>query len=159
MTLPVRLWICAAHHPVFRCGGWASVWTAGGQAAGVAGGARGLTAPRTALTGLATALEGLAAGGGALAIHTTSPELASLARFLAALPDPAGAPEEDFDLWARILTAAKGRSLSLVQVPLQPDTPAAFAAAWADLAMDKAKATGAFTAAIPKPNLAKAFAA
>ena len=33
--------------------------------------------------------------------------------------------------------------------------PAAFAQAWANLAMDKAKAAGAFTAAIPKPNLAR----
>jgi hypothetical protein len=37
-----------------------------------------------------------------------------------------------------------------------PGTPTAFAAAWADLARDRAKDKGAFTAAIPKPNLAKA---
>jgi hypothetical protein len=41
-------------------------------------------------------------------------------------------------------------------VAAEPRTPCAFAAAWAELAMDKAKATGPFSAAIPKPNLAKA---
>jgi hypothetical protein len=37
-----------------------------------------------------------------------------------------------------------------------PKTPAAFAAAWADLAQGRAKDKGSFQAAIPKPNLAKA---
>ena len=33
--------------------------------------------------------------------------------------------------------------------------PATFVAAWADMASEKAKTGGAFTAAIPKTNLAK----
>ena len=45
----------------------------------------------------------------------------------------------------------------LVRVAAGPRTPTAFAAAWAELAMDKAKATGPFAAAIPKTNLAKAI--
>jgi hypothetical protein len=41
---------------------------------------------------------------------------------------------------------------------LTPDaeTPTPFAAAWAEFARDRAKDKGAFTAAIPKQNLAKA---
>ena len=65
-------------------------------------------------------------------------------------------PEEDLDLWAQIAIAAKICRLDLVRVPVDPATPSAFAAAWANLAMDKAKAGGPFTAAIPKANLAKA---
>ena len=34
-------------------------------------------------------------------------------------------------------------------------SPTGFAAAWAELARDKANAQGAFVSAIPKPNLAK----
>ena len=158
MTTPIRIWTCPAHHAVFRCGGWAYVHAAGGSASGAAGGERNTSALRMALTGLAAAFQTLAPGD-RVVIHTTSPDLAAFAGFLAALPDQAGAPEEELDLWARILTGSKGRRLSLVHAPLQPDTPLGFAAAWADLAMDKAKTSGAFTAAIPKPNLAKAFAA
>ena len=63
-------------------------------------------------------------------------------------------PEEDLDLWAQVATASKGYRLEIVRVPAKPDTPTAFADAWANLAMDKAKSTGPFTAAIPKANLA-----
>lgn len=64
-------------------------------------------------------------------------------------------PEEDLDLWAQMTTALKGRKVTFKLGALTAGGPAAFAQAWADLAMDKAKAAGPFTASIPKPNLAK----
>ena len=163
MIAPTRLWIAAAYHPAYRCGGWAAVRTGPGETAGLAGGERYTTAMRTALMGLAAALGDLPAiraGSPAqpIAIQTTSAELAAFAPFLASLnaaADPATGPDEDLDLWARIATAARDRSLKLVHTPLEPRTPIAFAAAWADLARDKAKASGAFSAAIPRPNLSK----
>jgi hypothetical protein len=173
MANPIRIWTCSVRHPVFRCGGWASVRVSQGLISGVVGGERNTTAARMALAGLAAGLSGLAPIGDSspaapIIIHTPSPELAALADFLAGgmepakragsgvSTDPKAGPDEDLDLWAQILAASKGRRLDVVRVSPQPDTPTAFAAAWADLAMDKAKARGPFTAAIPKPNLAKA---
>jgi hypothetical protein len=163
MTAPIRLWIAAAYHPAYRCGGWAAIRVGAGETAGLAGGERYTTAMRTALSGLAAALGDMPAirqGEPAqpVDIQTTSPELAAFALFLASLgaaANPATGPDEDLDLWARIATAAKGRRLNLVHTSLTPGTPIAFAAAWAELARDKAKASGAFTAAIPRLNLAK----
>jgi ribonuclease HI len=152
MTEPTEIWICAAHHPAFRCGGWAFVRRLKGQLSGTAGGERYTTARRMALAGLVSALSDLPAGETAVRVETTSPELSTLTRVLAGR----GEEEEDLDLWAQVLTAAKGRRIELARVAAEPRTPSAFATAWAELAMDKAKAAGAFTAAIPKPNLAKA---
>jgi ribonuclease HI len=158
----IRIWIAVAHSPAYRCGGWAAVRVCEGQVAGAAGGERKTTAGRMALCGLATALRDLPplddpASAAPVRIPTTSAELAAFAGFLASLAEPtqAAAPEEDLDLWARIFTAAKGRRLELSYAPPTAGTPGAFAAAWADLAFDKAKAKGAFASAIPKPNLAK----
>ena len=156
MTGPIRIWTGATHHPAFRCGGWASVRVSGGVVSGVAGGERNTTARRMALAGLAAGLSDLGADKTpTIRVHTTSPELAALGDVLAGLETSGGGPDEDLDLWARIITAAKGRRLELVSVPFAPDTPAAFVAAWADLARDKAKASGPFTAPIPRMNLAK----
>lgn len=159
MSTPVRVWIAAAFYPVYRCGGWALVRNVQGVVSGMAGGERHSTGMRVALAGLAAGLQGLPAAADAIEIQTTSPELAALAAFLSAPQAPGAKPPgddgADLDFWAQILTAAKGRRLSVVAVAPQPKTPAAFAGAWADLARDKAKATGPFTAAIPKPNLAK----
>ncbi len=162
MSSPIRIWTCAAYSPVYRCGGWAAVRAGQGLATGAAGGERSTTARRMALSGLAAALRDLApsrdpTSSGLISIETTSPELGEFARFLAGLGEPtqAAGPDEDLDLWAQISVAAKGRRLSLVRTPLEAGTPIAFASAWADLAQDKAKATGAFATAIPKANLAK----
>ncbi len=154
MTTPLQIWVCAAHHPAFRCGGWAWLRRNQGEVAGAAGGERNTTAGRMALSALASALRGLPQGHdlGAIRVQTTSAELAILPGILAGRAQP----EEDLDLWAQIAIAAKSYRLDLVRVPVDPATPTAFAAAWANLAMDKAKATGPFTAAIPKTNLAKA---
>jgi hypothetical protein len=150
----VRIWLVADHHAAFRCGGWAYVRQAGGALAGLAGGERNVTAARNELAGLAAALADLPAGAG-VELHTPSP---SLLRAGAAMQGTAAgddAPAEDLDLWARIVAALRGRPLRLVRADPAARTPAAFAAAWAELARDKAKMQGAFTSAIPKPNLAK----
>jgi hypothetical protein len=154
MTTPLQIWVCAAHHPAFRCGGWASLRLDGGQVSGAAGGERNTTAGRMALSALASALRGLPQGHdlGSIRVQTTGAELVVLPEILAGRAQP----EEDLDLWAQIAIAAKSYRLELVRVPVDPATPTAFAAAWANLAMDKAKAGGPFTAAIPKANLAKA---
>jgi hypothetical protein len=92
-----------------------------------------------------------------IGIQTTSAELAEFAGFLASLGEPnqPTRSDDDFDLWARIASAAKGRRLSLVRTPLEAGAPIAFTSAWADLALDKARTTGAFVNAIPKANLGK----
>ena len=54
------------------------------------------------------------------------------------------------------LTAAlAGRKPAFAIAQPSKASPTGFAAAWAELARDKANAQGAFVSAIPKPNLAK----
>ena len=154
MNSAIKIWLCAAFSPVYRCGGWASVRVHQGQRGGLAGGERGTTAERIALTGLVAALRDLPPGA-VVEVQTTSPDLAAFSRFIAGLGTQTQPPTEDLDLWAQIIAASTGRRLTLVHAPPAPGTPLTFAAAWADLSRDKAKATGAFSAAIPKPNLAK----
>lgn len=157
MTL--RLWTAADHHTAFRCGGWAWVRADGAELAGQAGGGRHTTAGRNLLEGLAAGLATLPPTG-AVAIHTADP---NLARALAALPqiaaggwkDAKGEPLADPDLWQAIAARLSKRPYTATHAPAAPATPMAFAAAWADLARDKAKAQGPFASAIPKPNLAK----
>jgi hypothetical protein len=152
MTTSPQIWLCAAYHPAFRCGGWAWLRRCSGEVAGAAGGDRNTTAGRIALTGLVSALRNLPEGRGSVRIQTTSAGLDLAPKVLAG----AARPEDDLDLWAQIAVAAKSHRLELVRVALDPATPTGFADAWASLAMDKAKAIGAFTAAIPKTNLTKA---
>jgi hypothetical protein len=150
--MTITLWTASTHHTAFRCGGWASVRLIAGQPSGVAGGERATTATRVAMAGLIAGLRDLPAGA-EVAIHSAGTELASLNEVLAGRVQP----EDDLDLWAQILTATKGRRLTLSRAAAASDSPLAFAAAWAALAMDKAKMGGAFTSAIPKSNLAKAL--
>ncbi len=46
--------------------------------------------------------------------------------------------------------------MAIVRTQQTPGAPSAFAAAWAELARDKAKTKGPFLSPIPKVNLAKA---
>ncbi|WP_374571698.1 hypothetical protein [Phenylobacterium sp.] len=151
---PIRIWLALSHHAAFRCGGWAFVRAADGAVTGVAGGERNLTGERIELAGLAAALETLPAGAEAV-LHTLSVRILRSAAAIAGTATGEQAPSEDLDLWARIVTAAKGRSLRLVCAEAGAGTPLAFAAAWAEFARDKAKAAGAFASPIPKTNLAK----
>jgi len=151
MTIP--LYTASTHHTAFRCGGWASVRVVAGQPGGFAGGERATTAPRMALAGLIAGLRDLPAGAD-VAVQTAGLELSGLTEVLAGRVQP----EDDLDLWAQILTATKGRRMTLVRAVATPDSALAFAAAWAELAMDKAKMGGAFASGIPKSNLVKVFA-
>jgi hypothetical protein len=168
VTPAVRLWTCAVHDPVFRFGGWACVWRAGGQPGGLAGGERNTTPGRMALAGLAAGLGALGrAGAGtpaaAIRIETNSAELLVFAPVLAGLgapggaaPSGPGAPDQDLDLWAGIIAGARGRALTLTRDLGGPDTLIAFTTAWAQFGMERARARGAFSAPIPRTNLARA---
>ena len=156
MSNPIRIWARSNHHTAFRCGGWAWV-RADAEPVGQAGGERNTTAPRMALAALAAALKD--APKGPIILDLADPVLARAAHRLAQGPafTDEDAPTEDLDLWAALTTALAGRAVSFVPTAAEPfkGSPAAFAEAWAELARDKAKAAGPFTAAIPKANLAK----
>jgi hypothetical protein len=155
MSTPIQIWTSAAFHPAHRCGGWAYARASEGTVAGAAGGERNTTAERTVLAGLAAALRDLPADGAPIDIRTTSMELALFKEALGA-PDNAAPPEADRDLWVQVFKARAGRRMTLVRIPVDPDTPSGFTAAWAELARDKAKAGGAFMSPLPRSNLAKA---
>jgi len=154
MSDPIRLWLEISHHTAFRIGGWAFVRAEGTPPTGFAGGARGVDADRIALTGLLAALEG-PAGGRAVQVLSASPLLLAVADRIADGGAGQDAPTENLDLWSRAIAALTGPAVRIVRVATAPDTATAFCAGWAEFARDKAKAGGAFTAAIPKPNLAK----
>ena len=146
----MRIWIAAAHDPAHRNGGWAFV-RADGEVTGWAGGERRTTRARMALSGLAAALKDLPAGVGP-AVVAPRPD----ALVLHTLVKPPTEPiTEDLDLRAQLAKALTGRPWTLAIADPKAATPLAFAAAWADLASDKAKMGGAFASAIPKTNLAK----
>jgi ribonuclease HI len=155
MPAPVRIWLEVAHHAAFRIGGWAFVRLEAGGVSGTAGGERRIDAERTGLMALAAALRDLAPGA-AVELHTASPQLLAIPRRIATAEAGETPPTENLDLWAQAATALRRPGFVVRRSEPAPGSPAAFAAAWADLARDRAKDKGAFTAAIPKPNLAKA---
>lgn len=151
MAAPVRIWIAASHDAAHRNGGWAFV-RAGDEAAGRAGGDRRTTRARMALTGFLSALKDLPAGA-PLAVVAVRPDALVLHTLLKPPPEPI---TDDVDLRATLAKALDGRAWTLAVGDPKGATPASFAAAWADMASEKAKASGAFENAIPKTNLAKA---
>jgi hypothetical protein len=150
-ALPIRIWLEIDHQSAFRAGGWAYVLAEGSALSGTAGGDRSAAAEQTVLAGLVEALKGAPAGA-SVEVRSAGAAAAAVFRRLA---DPAHAPDSDLELWAQLATAIKGRSVRFAPAAAAPRTPGAFAAAWAELARDKAK-TRPFRAAIPKVNLAKA---
>jgi hypothetical protein len=146
----LKIWIAASHDPGLGVGGWAFVRD-GAAPSGFAGGDRRTTRTRMALAGFAAALKDVPAGEG---LNVVAPE--PDARVLhALLKPPLAALEDNPDLRAALAKALSARSWTLAVGDPKGATPAAFATAWADLARDKARSGGAFTAAIPKANLAK----
>ncbi len=162
-----RAWLAISHHTAFRCGGWAYVTTSGGALVGAVGGERRITRARTAMLGVEAALRSLTAQGAAApgaAIYTLDAELITLAPALDMPQSPLALAAQalrdtyagdDATLWTQI-----GKAMTASRAALRPFAPptgpmADFIIAWAELAQDKAKATGAFTAAIPKNNLSK----
>lgn len=147
----MRIWIAAAHDAAHRNGGWAFV-RANGEVVGWAGGERRTTRARMALAGFAAALKGVPE---AAALAVVAPRADALVLH-ALLKPPADPPADDLDLRAALAKALAGRTWTLAVGDPAGATPAAFVAAWAETASEKAKMGGAFAVAIPKVNLAKA---
>jgi hypothetical protein len=155
MADAVRIWVEISHHPAFRCGGWAFVASEKGALTGAAGGERTPSPERIALAGLVEAVKELPPKAG-LEIHSACAPVLALPKRLAIFATGAEAPADDLELWAQLSTVLGKREVRFQRAVNEPRTPTAFAAAWAELAQDKAKAAGAFRAVIPKTNLAKA---
>ena len=147
---PVRIWIAAAHDPAHLNGGWAFV-RAGAEVQGMAGGDRRTTRARTILTGFAAALKDLAVGA---RLTVVAPRTDALILH-ALLKPPNEPPTEDLALRTALAKTLAGHAWTLALGDPDAPTPATFVAAWADMASEKAKTGGAFTAAIPRTNLAK----
>ncbi|MET3526070.1 hypothetical protein [Phenylobacterium koreense] len=153
--MTTRIWIQTSYHTAFKCGGWAYVRAGKGAPVGQAGGDRYTTPDRIALAGLLAALKDAPVG--ETSIQMDNRAVATLAARIAAGRPPQGedAPTEDLDLWAALTAALTGRKTSFALAGPSKASPTGFAAAWAELARDKANAQGTFISAIPKPNLAK----
>ena len=156
MARPVQIWLAISHHAAFRVGGWAYARSDGASVTGHAGGERRIGAERAALAGLIAALRSPGGAAQPIQVHTTSALAAAVPARIKAAQAGENPPTENLDLWAQAIAALAGGSVQIVQAPQTAGTPSAFAAAWADLARDKAKDKGSFTAPIPKSNLAKA---
>jgi hypothetical protein len=152
---PVRIWLEIAHHGAFRIGGWAFVRLRDGAVSGTAGGARRVDLEKTALRAIAATLSGLTPGE-PVELHTASPAVLAIPRRIADAATGESPPTEDLELWAKAVAALRRPGLVMNPTIAAPGTPTAFAAAWADLACERAKTKGEFTAPIPKHNLAKA---
>jgi hypothetical protein len=146
----LKLWIAASHDATWKNGGWAFV-RAGAEVTGWAGGDRRTTRARMALAAFAAALKDTPAGAGP-AVIAARPDALVLHTLLKPPADP---PAEDLGLRAQFAKLLEGRAWTLAVGDPKTLPPLAFATAWSDLAADKAKASGAFTNAIPKTNLAK----
>jgi ribonuclease HI len=155
MATSVRIWLEAAHHESFRIGGWAFVRLTAGEVRGAAGGARRVDPEQASLIAFAAALADPAPGAG-VDLHTSSSLVLDIPGRITAAEAGDNAPTQNLDLWAQAATALRRVRLVTCRAELTPGSPAAFAAAWADFARDRAKDKGAFTAVIPKSNLAKA---
>ena len=153
--MSTAIWIQTSYHQAFKCGGWAYVRSHDKAASGQAGGERYTTPERKALAALLAALKDLPKG--AVAIQIDNAAVARAAALIAAGRPPQGddAPAGNLDLWAALTAALAGRQPSFAIAGPSKASPTGFAAAWAELARDKANAQGAFVSAIPKPNLAK----
>ena len=151
MSVNIRIWVEIAHQPAHRAGGWAYVLAEGSARSGAAGGERSAAPERIALAGLVEALTATPAGA-AVTVRSASPVVLAIPKRVAtAETEP---PQDDLDLWAPLTQVLAARQVRFAANVAAPRTPSAFAAAWAELARDKAK-TKPFRATIPKANLDK----
>jgi hypothetical protein len=153
--MTVNIWTAAAYHAAFRCGGWAYVREGAPELAGAAGGDRNTTLEQTAFAGLAAALKTLPKAQTPVHVYTPHTELVGLSNALKTGAAPDDLSAEVQASWRTILHLASLRPIQIVYGPPLAKTPIAFVFAWAELARDKAKASGHFISPIPKPNLAK----
>lgn len=147
----VRLWIAASHDSAHRNGGWAFVRAGVGDLLAWAGGDRRTTRARMVLSGFLAALKDLPAD----ATPSVAAPRADALVLHSLLKPPAEPATDDLDLRAVLQAALAGKPWTLAVGDPHGPTPTAFAAAWADLASEKAKMTGAFANAVPKTNLVK----
>jgi len=154
MSDNIRIWVEISHSAAYRSGGWAFVKAEGRALTGAAGGDRTASPDAVALAGLLEAFKDLPPNA-AVEVLSAAPAVSGAQRRLAELDAGAEAPADDLPLWAQLSAVLKARPVRFAATSSQPRSPSAFAAAWAELARDKAK-TRPFRAAIPKPNLAKA---
>ena len=148
----MRLWIAATFDATWKNGGWAFVRVDGGELGGWAGGDRRTSRALMALGALAEAVKDLPPGV-APAVVAARPDALVLHTLVKPPADPP--PAEEGAIRAALSKALAGRPWTLAIGDPTALAPLGFAAAWADLAADKAKASGGFRNAIPKPNLAK----
>ena len=151
----MRIWLEVAHHAAFRIGGWAYVRVDAGHVIGAAGGRRAIDLEPAGLAAIAASLAGVGQGA-RVELQTSSAAVFAIPGRIAAAEAGEDPPGDNLDLWAQAATALRHVRLVARRADVAPDGPGAFAAAWADFARDRAKDKGAFTAPIPKPNLAKA---
>jgi hypothetical protein len=164
----LKAWLAVTHHAAFRLAGWAHVSLGDGALAGAVGGDRRISRPRANLAALDAVLRPLAPrldkGDDQVLIFTAAPDLVPLA---AALAQPTAEQSEavkaalepyraeDPALYARLAQAVARGALRVARIPPGQTVVQDFLGSWAEVGLDKAKAAGPFTAAIPKPNLAK----
>jgi hypothetical protein len=157
MCASVRVWLEVSHHQAFRVGGWAFVRFDANVVTGAAGGERQVDAERICLAGLAVALRDLTSGA-SVELVTSSSEVLAIPRRISAAESGENPPADHLDLWAQVSTAFRRAGVAVRRVEPAPQSASAFAAAWSEFARDRARDKGAFMAAIPKSNLAKAGA-
>jgi len=139
-----KIWLSTSFHPAFRVGGWAYV-RSGGEISGKAGGDRATTARATLLAGAAEAVRAVA---GPIELICVRAERDALAAIIGGDFEEATALE--------LASAAQLAKVGGLKLTAATGGPLPFAAGWAELGREKAKATGKFAASIPKTNLAKA---
>jgi hypothetical protein len=155
MPTPVRIWLEVAHHTAFRIGGWAFVRQLAGALGGTAGGERQTSPERSALQAISAALSGVPPGA-VVELHTASPQVLAIPGRIAGAGSGEDPPTDNLELWARAATALRPVDIVFHKAQQTPGGPSAFAAAWAEFAQGRARQRGAFSAPIPKVNLAKA---
>lgn len=116
-----------------------------------------MDAERAALAGLIAALKPAPAGR-AVELQTSSEVLLAAPGRIAAAQAGQDPPIDNLDLWAQAQVALASRPVRMLRAQPASGAPPAFAAAWAELARDRAKDRGPFAAPIPRANLAKAGA-
>ena len=154
VTSPLHIWLELGHREKYRLGGWAFLRKGPGGLVGTAGGARQLDPERASLLAFAAAVASAPDGAG-VELHTASPDILLLPARIAAAERGKDAPTKNLDAWAQAATALRRVRLTTHRAQPLPGGPTAFAAAWAEFALDRARDKGAFTAVIPKSNLAK----
>lgn len=150
--MTTRIWLEVSHLTALRIGGWAFLRHDGAELRGMAGGARTIDAERHALTAFIEVLKDIP-DGAAVDLASASPPILAIPGRIAKAQGGDDAPAENLDLWAKATTTLGRVAVTLRRAEGQP---AAFTAAWAERARDLARTKGAFSSAIPKPNLAKA---